>query len=432
MREERVGMLKSLFRNSLLQNTGIYTITSIINAAIPFLLLPILTRYLTPEDYGMVSMFTLLISFVSPFIGLNINGAISRQYYNREEVDIWEYVFNGLLILIISTLIVGVIFLAFSEVIAKIVSFPAQFLWLVIVYSFSQFLVSIILSLWQVQKKALAYGIFINATTLLNVGLSIVLVGMGMGWKGRIYGQAVAIIIFAVLASLLMLKKRWIKISINKRYIYNALAFGVPLIPHALSGSIISMTDRFFITNMIGLAATGVYTVGYQVGSIINIIAISFNNAYVPWLYERLKKNEHSTKVKIVKFTYLYFIAIILLAAALGIIAPYILNVFLGKSFSESSIYVVWVAMGYAFNGMYLMVVNYIFYSQQTKYLAIVTFVTAILNMILNYCFIKIYGAIGAGQATTITFLVKFLIVWVLSSRVKKMPWNLSKAKVNE
>lgn len=423
-------MLKSLFKNSLFRSTGIYTITSIINSAIPFLLLPVLTRYLTPEDYGLVSMFALLITFVSPFTGLSINGAISRQYYNENEIDIREYIYNSLLVLIVSTILVGIIFYTFSERISDLASFPSKYLWTVIVYSFSQFLVSIVLSLWQVQKKALFYGMFINAKTLLNVILSIVLVvGLNFGWRGRIYGQTIALVIFAVLSIIILFKNRWVTISFNKSYIKNSLEFGVPLIPHALSGSIISMTDRFFITSMIGLAATGVYTVGYQVGSIVNILAISFNNAYVPWLYERLKKNENTTKTKIVKFTYVYFVIIVLIAISLGIIAPYALKVFLGKSFNESSIYVIWVALGYAFNGMYLMVVNYIFYAQKTKYLAIVTFLTAVINIILNYFFIRENGAIGAAQATTITFSIKFLVVWILSNKVQKMPWNLFNTK---
>ena len=210
-------MLKSLFKNSLFRSTGIYTITSIINSAIPFLLLPVLTRYLTPEDYGLVSMFALLVTFVSPFTGLSINGAISRQYYNENEIDIREYIYNSLLVLIVSTILVGIIFYTFSERISDLASFPSKYLWTVIVYSFSQFLVSIVLSLWQVQKKALFYGMFINAKTLLNVILSIVLVvGLNFGWRGRIYGQTIALVIFAVLSIIILFKNRWVTISFNK------------------------------------------------------------------------------------------------------------------------------------------------------------------------------------------------------------------------
>lgn len=418
-------MIRRILKSNLFKNTGVYTITSILNAAIPFLLLPILTRYLSPEDYGLLSMFLLLVSLVSPFVGLNVNGAITRKYYDQENTNIWQYVFNCFLILLSSTFIIGLVFWVFAEPIARVSSFPIRFLWMVVVYSFCQFTSSVLLALWQVQKKPFLYGLFNNIQTLVNVSLSILLVVvLKFGWQGRIYGQFVATVAFGVLSIVILIKNNWISISFNKQYIFNALIFGIPLIPHALSGSIISMTDRFFITNMVGLAATGVYTVGYQVGSVINLLASSFNNAYVPWLFEKLKENNHDTKIKIVKFTYLYFICIVLLALLLGSLAPYFLNAFLGKSFSESSTYVLWIAVGYAFNGMYFMVVNYVFYSQNTKLLAVVTFVTAIVNILLNYFFIKAFGAIGAAQATAVVYAVKFFMVWLLSAHVHKMPWK--------
>lgn len=425
-------MLNFVTKNSLFKNTGIYTFTSIIDKAIPFLMLPILTRYMSPEDYGIVSMFSLLTTITIPFVGVGVHGAITRQYYNQEEIDIWQYVGNCLFILIISTLITGLIFFIFSGLISSVASFPIKVLWIVVAYSFCQFINTIILSLFQVHKKASLYGSFNILKTLTNFIFSIIfVVGMGLTWKGQIYGQFISVMIFAILAIVYMVKNNWIKFIINKDYILSALIFGIPLIPHALSGSIISMTDRLFITNMVGLSETGVYSVGYQVGSIISVLTVSFNNAYVPWLYEKLKKDEIDTKIKIVKFTYLYFVIIVLIAIFLGLISPCVLQFFLGKSFVDSSIYVIWVSIGYAFNGMYLMVVNYIFYAQKTKSLAIVTFATAILNLILNYFFISEFGAIGAAQATTITFLIKFLFVWFLSNKVLKMPWNLLKYKTN-
>lgn len=416
--------LYMITQNSLVKNTGIYTLTSIINAAIPFFLLPILTRYLTPEDYGIVSMFTLLTAVVSPFIGIRVNSAISRTYYDREDTNLWEYVFNCIVLVIINTMIFSLIFYFIAEPIFKMTSFPTKSLWMVIVFAFSQIIVNILLSLWQVQKKAMFYGLFNNIKTLINFVLSVIFVVLlGLGWMGRIYGQLVAYAIFAVFAFIILIRNKWMKFTFNKQYIRHALRFGVPLIPHDLSSTIISMTDRFFITNMVGVAATGIYTVGDQIGSIINLLAFSFNNAYIPWIYERLKKNEYTTKLKIVKFTYLYFIGIFALAFILGLIAPMFLDFFIGESFNESSIYVIWVALGYAFNGMYLMVVNYVFYAQKNSILAMVTFFTAIINIILNYFFIKTFGAVGAAQATTVVYAIKFMLVWVLSARICKMPW---------
>lgn len=71
------------------------------------------------------------------------------------------------------------------------------------------------------------------------------------------------------------------------------------------------------------------------------------------------------------------------------------------------------------------MVVNYIFYGKKTYILAWVTFTSAGINIALNYFFIKANGAIGAAQTTTITFFIKFILVWILSSKAYKMPWNI-------
>jgi O-antigen/teichoic acid export membrane protein len=418
-------MIDKIFNNSLVKNTGVYTLTSILNSAIPFFMLPILTRYLTPEDYGIVAMFSLLATFVAPFIGLSLNGAIARQYYKREEINLKEYVGNCIFIICFNSILIGIIFYFFGSFVAQLISFPSKMLWSGIVFSLAQVICNIVLSMLQVQKKALSYGIFNILQTFSNMVVSIILVVLfGLAYIGRIYGIVFTVVFFAIISLIFLIKKRWIKFTIRKDYIKHALMFGIPLIPHALSGTIISMTDRLFITNMVGLAATGVYTVGYQVGSTINLLAISFNNAYVPWLYEKLKKNENSTKIKIIKFTYIYFIGIILIAWILGLAAAPILNAFLGKSFNESSVYVVWIAMGYAFNGMYLMVVNYIFYAHKNSLLALVTFSTALINILLNYFFIKKFGAIGAAQATTLVFFVKFIMVWMLSAKVHKMPWK--------
>lgn len=418
-------MIKKITNNSLFKDTSIYTLMTMINKAIPFLLLPLLTRYLTPTDYGIVSMFTLLSSVMLPFIGISGDAAISRQYFNQEKYNIKKYVGNVFIILIFSSFLIGFLLHLFSNQLSLISSFPRDYLWTVVLYTVTLFIMNVKLSLWRAQKKSILFSLFNISKTFFNIIFSILLiVFIGLGWEGRIYALLFTGFIFSIVSIFSLIKNKEIKIEFDINYLKNAIAYGFPLIPHLLSGTILSMTDRLFITNMIGVGVTGIYSVGYQIGSIINILSHSFNNAYIPWLYEKLKENQYATKVKIVKFTYIYFVGILLLALGLGILAPIFLNVFLGKAFNESSVYVIWIALGYAFNGMYLMVVNYIFYEQKNSILAMVTFATALLNIVLNYFFIRKFGAIGAAQATTIIFAIKFVVVWVLSAKVHKMPWK--------
>jgi O-antigen/teichoic acid export membrane protein len=417
-------MIKKIINSTLFKNAGTYTITSIINSAIPFLLMPVLTRYMSPSDYGLVAMFAVLVGFVSPFTGLSIHGAIQRQFYERERIDLPAYIFNCILILICSSAFVFFIFFIFSEPISRLSSIPKKWLWIVVTISIAQFITLINLSLWQAQYKSRIYGAYQIAQTTINIGLSVLFVMvLGMAWKGRINAQLFSVIAFGFLSLFILYKNGWIKPELKISYIRNALNFGVPLVPHALGATLMTITDRFFITNMVGLNATGLYSVGCQIGMVIALIGYSFNQAYSPWLFERLNQNNDEIKKMIVKITYAYFIIILILAIALSLIAPWFLSFFVGKSFDGAAIYVFWSSMGFAFNGMYLMVVNYIFFTEKTYILAWITFCCAILNIIFNYIFIKLNGSIGAAQATALSFFLSFVLTWKLSTRVYKMPW---------
>ncbi|WNF22641.1 flippase [Mesobacillus jeotgali] len=423
-----MSLLKKLSGSVLLKASFIYTGTRVINSAIPFLMMPILTRYLTPVDYGIVTMFQVLVGIIGPFTGLSINGAINRQYYERDKINFPKYVANSFYLLLLSTFIVGLFFVLFAPQISSLSAFPKEWLWAVLLVSFCHFIIAVVLLQWQVQVKPLYFGIFQITNTILNVSLSLwFVVLMGFDWQGRIQGQVITAVIFALIAFYVLWKNGWLAKGLSKRYMMHGVKFGVPLIPHSLGSFLITMTDRFFITNMVGIAETGLYAVGYQFGNIIGIIQDSFNKAWVPWLYERLKKDDDNEKIRIVKITYIYFVGILLLALVFSLIAPWFLSFFVGDKFTESGKYVFWIAIGYAFNGMYKMVTNYIFYAEKTSYLAWVTFLTAMLNVVFTYLFIKMNGPIGAAQGTALAFFISFVLTWLLSQRVYKMPWGLKK-----
>jgi O-antigen/teichoic acid export membrane protein len=423
-----MSLFNKLSGSVLLKSSFIYTGTRVINSAIPFLMMPILTRYLNPTDYGIVTMFQVLVGIIGPFTGLSINGAINRQYYERDKINFPRYVANSFYLLLLSTFIVGLFFMIFAPQISSFSAFPEEWLWAVLLVSFCHFIIAVVLLQWQVQVKPLYFGIFQITNTILNVSLSLwFVVLLGFDWQGRIQGQVLTAVIFALIALYVLWKNGWLAKGLSKQYMMHGIKFGVPLIPHSLGSFLITMTDRFFITNMVGIAETGLYAVGYQFGNIIGIIQDSFNKAWVPWLYERLKKDDDNEKIRIVKITYIYFVAILLLAIVFSLMAPWFLTFFVGDKFTESGKYIFWIAIGYAFNGMYKMVTNYIFYAEKTSYLAWVTFLTALLNVVFTYLFIKINGPIGAAQGTALAFFISFVLTWLLSQKVYKMPWGLKK-----
>ena len=418
--------LKRNLYQPLIQSAGIYVLANILNSAIPFLVLPIMTRFLSPEDYGIVSMFSVLVSILTTFIGLNVHGAIARQFYEKESMNFQQYIANCFYILIFSTALIGLVTLSLSNWISRVTEFPREWLWAVFLVCVGQFITTTTLTLWQVQQQSVKYGTYQILQTLMNVSLSVLfVVGLGMNWQGRIQAQVLSVLTFSGISLFVLFQESLCDFKLNLSYIKNALNFGIPLIPHTLGGLAIVTTDRILITNLIDIEQTGIYVVGSQIGMIISLLATSFNQAYSPWLYGQLKKENNLIKLKIVRFTYIYYIVILLLAISLSIVLPLFIRFLVGNKFIGSTQFVLWIALGGAFQGMYYMVTNYIFYAEKTYLLAWVTFFTAITNLVISYSLINLNGAIGAAQGTMFALLISFALTWVLSAKVYKMPWNL-------
>lgn len=412
---------------SLFKTAGVYALTNIITSSIPFLLLPVFTRYLSPHDYGIVSTFQILVSFIAPFIGLSLNGAISVKYYDNSGVDLPKYIANCMIIFFISSIITSTMLWLYTESISKLMTFPADWLWSIIVVSLGQFLVQVVLTLWQIRMKPVPYGIFQVLQTILNLVLAFVLVvTLKMNWQGRIIAQICCDGTFGIIALTILYKNDWLKFKYEKSYIVSALKYGVPLIPHALAGWAMVAVDRVFINKMIGVADTGIYTVGSQIAMILALLETSFNNAWVPWLFHNLSTGDYAIKLKIVKITYIYVALMILLSLFLSLSAQWFMKFIVGKEFYGSVRFIFWLALGKGIYAMYFMTCNYLLYCNRTVLLAFATFSSAIIHVIATYTLIKYNGSVGAAQAGIISTLSLTAITWYFSNKVYKMPWNLA------
>lgn len=412
-------MFKKLFKSA-----GIYVFSSMLNAAVPFLLIPVFTRNMSTSDYGLFSMFQMVILVFGPVVGLSIHGAVTRQYYERDRIDFPRYVTNALFILVFSTVTISALAFVSNHLIYKLTDLSWFWIQLSILVAASQFIFQVVLVLFQVRFKAISYGVFLISQSILNGSLSIVLVvAFDLGWQGAVLGLSISYLLYGLIGIFVIAKGKFIKAKFSKKYVVHSIKFGVPLIPVILGAAIINISDRLFIKNMVGLDAAGVYTVGYQISMILMIVINAFNKAWVPWLFDKLKSGGEGAKNNIVKFTYFYFIILILGAIILGLISPFIISFYVDPAFKNASIFVVWISIGYAFHGMYKMMTNYVHYAEKTHLNFVVMVIAVPVNLVLNYLLIKANGSVGASQSTAISFLTSFIIMWILSIRVFRMPW---------
>jgi O-antigen/teichoic acid export membrane protein len=421
-----MDLISKALGSPLLRATLIYGGMNALNRAVPFLLVPVFTRYLTPYDYGMVTMFGVALSIAATLSGLGVVQTISLRYFQSEKIDLGVYVANCMIILAASCALFGLVLAVFPAALERITELPAVWNWLVVLTAAATFASTALLHLLQSSKQPLRYSLFRTLQTLGNVALSLwLVVGLGWGWQGRVHAQIAVALLGALVAVHMLRRAGWLTWKLDPYSMREALKLGVPLLPHALAGFVIEATDRVFITNLVNLEQAGIYSVGKQVGMVMLMLTSSFNMAWVPWLFERLKTGGPDWKRKIVLATYAYDAGIVALAFALGGIAPWLFGVLVGEDFVSGSQFVLWVALGYAFNGMYVMVTNYLVYAERTGLVSIATFCSAGVNIAASYWLIKVNGTVGAAQGAALAHLCSFVLTWLLAARVYPMPWLL-------
>lgn len=420
-------MLAKLKRNTFLAGSAVYLFSNVLNAAIPFALLPVLTRYLTPEEYGEVAMFQTLLGALMAFIGLSLHGAAGRKFYdgNLGENDLKEFIGSCLQILAITTMFTVAVLLTFQSQFSQWLGLDQKWVLLAALVTAGNMIAQIRLGQWQVRKKAKYYGVLQVSKSLLNVGLSLALVVVFLqGADGRILGQGAAVAIFAVLALWLLKRDNLLTFSVwRPDYVKEALKFGVPLIPHVGGMFLLSTVDRFVINSELGLSQAGIYMVAVQFGMALALVFDAITKAYVPWLFERLKRNYESEKKRIVKNTYIWYVVILFLALVSFIIGPPVITFIAGESYSAAGEVIGFIVLGQVFNGMYLMVSSYIFFSKKTGLLSAASLFSGVINLILLFVFVPKLGIIGAAYAFCLSMALRFLLSWGAAQKRHPMPW---------
>lgn len=407
---------------SLRKSVVIYTFSNLLSSALPFILLPFLTIALGQEDYGVLSNLTGLMALAMPLVGINFVSAYSRQFY-KENINISEYVGTGILLQVLLSAIVSIGFFVFQHWISEKTGIAPKFILIIGVYCLIFGVSEIVLTYWRLKEKVWYFAGFRVIRTLVEVALTFwFILGFDSNYEGRVWGIFLAAALGFVPIIIVLFRISYNKLTWNKEYLRHMLRFGVPLIPHALGGTILAYSDKIIITNEMSLADNGVYSVAFQVALIIGLLQNSFNQAWVPWFYKTLTNANNAAKSKIVKITYTYYVLLSIATVGLILGTPLIFLI-LGKEFSAGSDLVFWIAIGFLFNGFYKMVVNYLFFMEKTLLIGAITVIAAITNILLNFWLIPLYGLNGAAIATASTFFLQFVIVGIAAQRIYPMPW---------
>ena len=408
----------------VVRNTAVYFLTSAINSGISFLLLPVFTRYLSPEAYGHVAIFTSFVSFSTPFVGMSMQLNIARDFFRVERDQMARVISNLVVAIGLNLALVLAAVTIAGLVLGDVSGLGAPWLQLAAVIAAAEGLSQFALTVLRNLGLAARYGAFQVVQILLNFGLSVVLVaGVQIGWTGRALGFFSATVLMAGVAVWGLRSGGWLVPDVSRDRLKAIYALSLPLIPHALAGIVMGMSGRLFLDSMAGKEAVGLYAVAFTLASVVSLVMTAFNQAWSPWIYQQLADLDDERRRRLVAQTWAVFGGLALLAAAVPVVAPFVLRVMTTREYAGSAPYVAWLVPGFAFQGAYLMVMPYLVQAGRTGVLATITTSSALVNLGANYVLIRVAGPVGAAQAVTLAYAVSFSLVWWQANRAMPMPW---------
>jgi len=410
----------------VLKRTVVYTVSGSLSALVAFLLLPILTRYLSPSDYGVVEMFTSLTACLSGVVIVGGNTILAREYFNRLDADRAPLIGGILALTCVSALVLLMVTAAVNgpaHVIARMLKIGDGLLYLAILSSLANAIIALVTTLLQVEKRAGVYMGFVNSKTLLEILLSMVLiVSLGLKWSGRITGIAGSSILFALL-SLVWLWKRNVRMNLTAGQVRIMLALGLPLVAAHVSVWIYGMVDRIMIANLFDLASTGIYSVGFRFGTVVAMVESAFSMAWMPYFYENVRLNDRQTDRRIVSFTYLYILALLAFALGFGFLARWLLPAMVDRRFVTAARFTLLISVAFWLSGAWKLFGCYLIAEGKTRLYGLITVGVAALHIGLTLFLLKTLGVIGAAWATMFTYGAATALTLASALKIHPMPW---------
>lgn len=402
----------------------IYAGTSAIASGVPFFLLPILTRVLTPEEYGLAALFLLAVNFLTHFAGVGLSGATVVRYFDKD-TDFPTFVSACLRITAATTILTLLVVLALSPWVSPLLELSREWLLVAVISAGANAVILLRLTIWQAKRQPVYFGIYRIMNSISDISLSLFLVlALSYGWEGRAGGVAFSLLATATIGLLLMWRDGYATAAAGQSAYRDALGFGLPLIPHLVGGFLLMLADRIIIANVINVHAVGIYMTAAQIGLVLNLITTSINRAFSPWLMKNLSMADPSRDRRLVGATYIYCASLFAVAAIFSWLAVLALPSIAGPAFAEAAPIIPYVVMGTAFTGAYFMVTNYIFFKSRTGLLSGATLTTGLVSLFISYSMVSSFGVIGAGYAFLISQFILFAVTWFIASRVHAMPWG--------
>lgn len=397
-------MLKSLLKDSFL-----YGLADLVSKGVAALMFPLFTHYLTVEDFGVLSLITILSAFATMLIECGINNAIQLLYFERRFGDNRKtLVTTGILLQAIWGIAITAIFIAIIFPFKTILLTRYQIQWNWFLLSMfivvPNLLIRYCLNITRLHYKPLLFGVLSLFSNLLWMFLAVYLMQRNWGING--YFVANLSLLLLILPFAIGTIKKDIGAGVNKNLAKEIFKLGLPFIFSNVAYWLFGSIDRWMLAEFANTREVGLYSVAYKISIVVVMINSAFSQAWSPILFRELNKDREQGIRYIDKVAHIYLSFLTVVCSGVILFSKEVLQVLTPVTYWGASLSVGLIAFAIFFNGTTQFSLIGISITKKTKYINISSWIAVIVNVVVNVFLSKYFGSAGAAFAMLLTYVL--------------------------
>lgn len=382
-----------------------------------FILLPLYTHYLTPSDYGILSVITAITAFLSRLFLMSLHSAASRFHFNSDKTDYRAKVWGTTLLMVVANSIIwGILLIVFHKYLIDPLAKEIPFYPLLLLAILGTMLSPLYLFFQQWLRNTqdgIKYSMLSISYVIFNTILNLFcLVVFKMGVLGMVLSTFLISLFFFIYSLWAFTPK--LNVKFDRGIGVGTIKYAIPLIPHNLIGYWSGAIDKLLLNNMSGAASVGLYGIASQFGGVINVFEDGVRKAFSPWCYQILSVGDNKGYGKLYTFADISVLLYCIIAMIISLFSPEVISIMTSEPFKLAWQPITFICFGYVFRGLYFFFCQPLFFSH-TKYVMLVSLSSLIVNIACNILLIPILAEIGAGLSLFISMVALSISALIIS-----------------
>ena len=406
-----------------IENFLVYGLGGIISKIIPLIMVPIVTRIMPSTDYfGLSDLSNTVVSFASAIAVMGMYDAMYRMFFEKEDEEYKKNICSTALVFtFLTSIIVFLVLVLFKEQVAYYFFNDREYAYIIYISAMAALVGatnSIISAPTRMQNQRKVFLITNTLSPVISYSIAIPMLLAGY--------YTIALPLAAVISGVTMeisfgiLNRRWFN---PKRFDFTLLkqllVIAVPLLPNFLIYWIFNSCDKIMITNMIGIGAAGIYSVGSKLGQCSQLIYTAFAGGWQFFAFSTMKE-ENQVKNNSLIFEYLGIISFVVTAFVCALSYP-IFEILFTDQYLSGYIIAPYLFLAPLLQMLFQVACNQFLVIKRTWPNMIILSVGALVNIAINYFLIPVLGIEGASLATLMGYFVSDIVCIIVLYKMKLM-----------